>query len=55
MNMEFLLPILPIMLIACSLSSPFAPKTPVKEVVFSSPRNMNLQRQDVPDQSVDVC
>jgi hypothetical protein len=55
MNMEFLLPILPIMLIARSLSLPFAPKTPVTEVVFRSPRDMNLQAQDVPDQSVDVC
>ena len=49
MNKKILLPLLSIILLACSITAPFTAATPITQVVFRSPREMNLQSMDVPD------
>lgn len=49
MNKKLLFPLLVVLLLACNIASPFTAATPITQVVFRSPRDMNLQPQDVPD------
>ena len=49
MSNKILFPLLSVILLACSITSPFTAARPITQVVFRSPRDMNLQPQDVPE------